>query len=129
MAKFSLSQALLHRPRVDEAKLDATTEEDIRAYQEEDGFDPELEPKAVRVVPGPRDVRVRLGLTQKEFAEALHIPLATVRNWEQGRTVPDAPARALLTVVAREPEAAFAALGAGFSPDDGDEADGSPPPR
>ncbi|WP_336886947.1 BrnT family toxin [Methylobacterium sp. SyP6R] len=126
MAKFSLSQALLHRPQVDEAKLDSTTEEDIRAYQKEDGFDPEFEPKAVRVVPGPRDVRVRLGLTQKEFAEALHIPLATVRNWEQGRTVPDAPARALLTVVAREPEAAFAALGTGVVPDDVDEAAKSP---
>jgi putative transcriptional regulator len=121
MAKFSLSKALLHRPRIDEAKLDATTEDDIRAYQEEDGFDPDCEPTAVRVMPGPRDVRVRLGLTQKEFAEALHIPLATVRNWEQGRTVPDAPARALLTVVARAPEAAFAALGSVVVPEDAGE--------
>jgi putative transcriptional regulator len=129
MAKFSLSKALLHRPRIDEAKLDATTEDDIRAYQEEDGYDPDFEPTDVRVVPGPRDVRVRLGLTQKEFAEALHIPLATVRNWEQGRTVPDAPARALLTVVAREPDAAFAALGTRIVPNDADEAAASQPLR
>ena len=129
MAKFSLSKALLHRPQTDEAKLDATTEDDIRAYQEEDGFDPDFEPAAVRVVPGPRDVRVRLGLTQKEFAEALHIPLATVRNWEQGRTVPDAPARALLTVVAREPEAAFAALGSVVVPEDADGGAAPVPPR
>lgn len=129
MAKFSLSKALLHRPQIDEAKLDATTEDDIRAYQEEDGYDPDFEPTDVRVVPGPRDVRVRLGLTQKEFAEALHIPLATVRNWEQGRTVPDAPARALLTVVAREPDAAFAALGTRIVPNDADEAAASQPLR
>ncbi|WP_288588606.1 helix-turn-helix domain-containing protein [uncultured Methylobacterium sp.] len=126
MAKFTLSQALLHRPQIDEAKLDSTTEEDIRAYQEEDGFDPDFEPATMRIVPGPRDVRVRLGLTQREFAEALHIPLATIRNWEQGRTMPDAPARALLTVVAREPDAAFAALGTGGVPD---EADDSQPSR
>lgn len=129
MAKFSLSRALLHRPQVDEAKLDATTEEHIRAYQEEDGFDLDVEPAAARVVPGPRDVRVRLGLTQREFAEALHIPLATVRNWEQGRTVPDAPARALLTVVAREPEAALAALGSVVVPGDADEAAAPPSAR
>jgi putative transcriptional regulator len=129
MAKFTLSQALLHRPQIDEAKLDSTTEEDIRAYQEEDGFDPDFEPATMRIVPGPRDVRVRLGLTQREFAEALHIPLATIRNWEQGRTTPDAPARALLTVVAREPDAAFAALGTGGVPDDADEAADSQPSR
>ncbi|MET7245376.1 hypothetical protein ABZT49_18665 [Methylobacterium sp. EM32] len=55
MAKFSLSRALLHRPWIDEAKLDATTEEEIRGYQMEDGFDPDAEPTAVQTTPGPQN--------------------------------------------------------------------------
>jgi hypothetical protein len=34
------------------------------------------------------------------FARALRIPLATLRNWEQGRVRPDPAARSLLTIVA-----------------------------
>jgi putative transcriptional regulator len=34
-------------------------------------------------------LRKRRKLSQPEFAEALRIPLATLRNWEQGRTTPD----------------------------------------
>lgn len=49
-----------------------------------------------------RAVRRRLGLSQSEFAEKFGFPL---RNWEQGRTRPDRPARVLLAVLARHPEA------------------------
>ncbi len=47
-------------------------------------------------------------MSQAQFAEALRIPLATLRNWEQGRVKPDPAARSLL-IVARSPEAALAA--------------------
>ena len=53
----------------------------------------------------PAAVRQKLKLTQAEFAERFGLPLATVRNWEQGRTLPDAPARVLLAVIARHPDA------------------------
>lgn len=43
--------------------------------------------------------------TQKEFAEAYHLPVGTVRGWEQCARTPDAPARVLLTLIEREPEA------------------------
>ena len=46
----------------------------------------------------------RLGLTQAEFAEAFHIPITTLRDWEQHRSTPDAPARALLLAIERDPE-------------------------
>ncbi|WP_243692089.1 XRE family transcriptional regulator [Caulobacter sp. BK020] len=51
-----------------------------------------------------KDIRRRLDMTQVQFAEAFRLPLATVRDWEQERSYPDAPARALLTAIARAPE-------------------------
>jgi len=52
-----------------------------------------------------RAVRRRLGLSQSEFARKFGFQAATLRNWEQGRTRPDGPARVLLAVIARHPEA------------------------
>jgi putative transcriptional regulator len=59
-----------------------------------------------------RAVRARLGLSQAEFALLIGVSLATLRNWEQGRRVPEGPARALLRVAAANPRAVAAALGA-----------------
>lgn len=61
-------------------------------------------------VPVVRDLRLRAKLTQAEFAARLGVPLETIRNWEQGKRSPRGPARALLTVIAREPDMVFAAL-------------------
>ena len=52
-----------------------------------------------------RAVRRRLGLSQSEFAAKFGFQPATLRNWEQGRTRPDGPARVLLAVIATHPEA------------------------
>jgi putative transcriptional regulator len=60
-----------------------------------------------------RQVRSRYGLTQAAFAEKIEVPLETVRNWEQGKRSPRGPARALLKLIDRAPEAAFAAFAAG----------------
>jgi len=57
-----------------------------------------------------RAIRKKLKLTQKEFAARYHIPVATLRDWEQGRRVPDAPARALIAAIRAEPEALRRAL-------------------
>jgi putative transcriptional regulator len=51
-------------------------------------------------------------LTQEQFAEATGIPVATLRNWEQGRHAIDPAAKALLILIARDPEAALATLAA-----------------
>ena len=58
-------------------------------------------------------LRRALGLSQEEFSARYHIPLETVRDWEQGRCEPDQPARAYLTVIARDPEGVLRALRAG----------------
>ena len=43
------------------------------------------------------------GLSQEAFALALGISVHTLRNWEQGRRMPDGPALALLRIAARHP--------------------------
>jgi len=76
----------------------------------------EGEPVPVRVttVKVPRTdvraVRRRLRLSQSQFAAKFGFQPATLRNWEQGRTRPDGPARVLLAVIARHPEAVEDAL-------------------
>lgn len=57
-----------------------------------------------------RILRQKLGLSQTQFAERFGFTPATVRNWEQGRTQPDGPARILLAVIAHHPEAVEDAL-------------------
>lgn len=52
-----------------------------------------------------RKVRTKMGLSQSEFATKFGLPPATLRNWEQGRSRPDAPTRVLLAVIAKHPEA------------------------
>src|ERR1035438_5636840 len=52
-----------------------------------------------------RAVRRKLGLSQSEFAAKFGFQPATLKNWEQGRTRPDGPARVLLAVIERHPEA------------------------
>ena len=59
-----------------------------------------------------RAIRDQLEVTQAEFAMMIGVSLATLRNWEQGRRVPDGPARALLKVAARDPRAVAMALSA-----------------
>ncbi|MCI0599854.1 MAG: helix-turn-helix domain-containing protein [Beijerinckiaceae bacterium] len=65
---------------------------------------------AARRVPRVKTLRRALGLTQEEFAGRYHIPLGTLRDWEQGRTEPDQPARAYLNAIAGDPEAVQRAL-------------------
>ena len=58
----------------------------------------------MRRTPQAKVIRRALGMTQEEFASRYHIPLGTLRDWEQGRAMPDAPTKAYLTVIARSPE-------------------------
>ena len=55
-------------------------------------------------------IRQKLGKSQSQFALMIGVSIATLRNWEQGRRRPDGPARALLAVAAKNPEAVQAAL-------------------
>jgi putative transcriptional regulator len=78
--------------------------------------DPDAQPirpdnvRRMKRTPQVKVIRRALGLSQEEFAARFHIPLGTLRDWEQSRKEPDAAARAYLTVIARNPEAVSDAL-------------------
>lgn len=91
---------------------DAKTDADIAA---EVASNPDAAPildEAATVSALAKLIRHRLGLSQIEFAARFRVPVGTLRDWEQGRKKPDAPALAYLRVIAREPEAVMRALAA-----------------
>ncbi len=91
----------------DWGRIDAMTEEEIMAAAL---ADPDAQPLSadqlamMRRVSRVKALRQRIGMTQVEFAEAFHLPVTTLRDWEQRRSTPDAPARALLLAIERDPE-------------------------
>jgi putative transcriptional regulator len=69
---------------------------------------------AVRVTIIPRidvgEIRRRLKMTQAEFSRAFGLSLDSVKNWEQGHRAPEGPAKVLLAVIAKDPQAVQKAL-------------------
>jgi putative transcriptional regulator len=92
------------------------TDEEIAAAA---AADPDARPmtadqlRSARRVPRVKTLRRALGLTQEEFASRYQIPLGTLRDWEQGRSEPDQPARAYLRAIAGDPAAVSRALESG----------------
>ncbi|HYI24161.1 MAG TPA: helix-turn-helix domain-containing protein [Thermomicrobiales bacterium] len=94
-------------------RLRNMTEEEIEANALSDPDNPPIsdeELKRFRRVPNLQQIRTGLNLTQEEFSEQFQIPLGTLRDWEQGKKMPDSAARALLRVIEKEPEAVLRAL-------------------
>jgi len=82
-----------------------TVEEIERAARADRDAQPltEADLKRMKRTPRAKIIRRALDLTQEEFAARFHIPLGTLRDWEQGRTEPDQPTRAYLMLIARDP--------------------------
>jgi putative transcriptional regulator len=83
------------------------TDDEVAAAARSDSDAQPLTPEqlaTMRRVPRVKAVRQQLGMTQAEFADAFHLPITTLRDWEQHRSVPDAPARALLLAIERNPK-------------------------
>jgi transcriptional regulator with XRE-family HTH domain len=57
----------------------------------------------------PKNIREKQGLSQPEFADLYGLDVDTLKNWEQGRNVPDGPARVLLRVIEHRPDAVIEA--------------------
>jgi putative transcriptional regulator len=99
--------------KTDWPALRKMTEEEVQAAAL---ADPDAQPLTdetaarMRRVPRARTLRRALGLTQEEFAARYQIPIGTLRDWEQGRTEPDQPARAYLKAIAGNPDAVREAL-------------------
>ncbi len=100
----------------DWARVDSMTDEEAEAAAASDPDNPpltEADLARMKPVPRARTLRRALRLTQEEFAARYHIPVGTLRDWEQGRTEPDQPARAYLKVIAVDPEGTRRALEGG----------------
>lgn len=103
------------RGNSDRDRLAAMTDAEIEAAALSD---PEAQPLTaaqlsdMRRVARVKTIRQRLGLTQAAFAAAFRIPLTTLRDWEQHRSTPDAPARALLLAIERDPQSMMKLLAA-----------------
>lgn len=98
------------RAAIDWAAQDAKTDDDIAR---EVAGNPDAAPilsDAATAAGIARLIRHRLGISQAEFAARFHVPLGTLRDWEQGRKQPDATALTYLRVIAREPEIVAKAL-------------------
>ena len=76
----------------------------IRRGQLKPGRVTELQAEDVRAI------RSKLAKSQEEFALMIGVSVATLQNWEQGRRRPEGPARALLRVAAKNPQAIVEAL-------------------
>ncbi len=63
-----------------------------------------------------KSIREQFGLSQAKFAAMLGISIGTLRNWEQGRRKPQGPARVLLRVAQKHPEAILDSV---YSPEEG----------
>jgi putative transcriptional regulator len=88
-------------------RLDAITDSDVTAAAL---ADPDAQPStpeqlaSMRRLSRVKALRQRLGMSQAEFARAFRLPINTLRDWERHRSAPDAPARALLLAIERDPE-------------------------
>ena len=107
----TLKEVLERGGEVDGERLARTTDKDIdRMIAEDPDFAPVAEDLAGwrRVhnppLPDVRAIRERLGLSQAAFARRFGFSVRTVQQWEQGRAVPDRPARILLRVIERAPD-------------------------
>lgn len=97
----------LPRGETDWASLDAMTDEEVLEAALSDPDAQPLSPEdlaKMRRVSRVKVLRQRLGMTQVEFAAAFGLPVGTLRDWEQHRSSPDAPAKALLHAIELEPE-------------------------
>ena len=100
-------------PKTDWRAFDAMSEKDRhRAALADADAQPATASQLARArrVPTVRALRQKLNLTQEQFAARFHLPLGTVRDWEQGAHRPDKAAQVLLTVIARDPDAVERAL-------------------
>jgi putative transcriptional regulator len=117
------SRSELDLAKVDWRRVDATTDDEIDRQARDDAdtaplFTPEeilaagrrIEPEAVDDV---RALRTRLGLSQEAFAARFGFTVDAIRQYESHRRTPTGPARTLLRVIAREPDAVTRALASG----------------
>jgi putative transcriptional regulator len=120
IVRRSVKEIRKHAGRVDWERVRRTTDREIAAQI---ATDPDTAPDMAKArdlrpvynppVPNVKAIRHKLGLSQAAFAHQFGFSVRTVQQWEQGRAVPDRPARILLRVIETDPRAVEHALAAG----------------
>lgn len=103
----------LLQDETDWVRLRAMTESEIEAAAVEDLDNPPLtdeELKKFRRVPDLKEILQKLHMTQEQFATKFHVPLGTLRDWEQGAKYPDTATRSYLRVIEKVPHIVMQAL-------------------
>ena len=120
IASISANEA--RTAKIDWAKVGATTDADVARHAREDrtatpsdrAWRKMVQDGRMSLVPPAevdvRGIREKLHLSQSAFAAQFGFTAAAVRQWEQGRRQPHGPARVLLTIIDREPNAVRRAL-------------------
>jgi len=93
--------------------FDALTNDQVRASAENDPDNPPLTKEflsRMRRVPNARVVREGTGLSQSQFAAKYGLPLASLKDWEQGRRQPTSGVQTLMCVIQHEPDAVDRAM-------------------
>jgi putative transcriptional regulator len=113
----SAAESFKGRGRVDLKRVRSTTDKDIARWIAED---PDTAPELSRgarfrlvynpPLPDVKGLRKKLRMTQAEFAKHFGLSRRTIEQWEQGRAIPDRPARILLAVIESDPRAVERAL-------------------
>jgi putative transcriptional regulator len=99
--------------KIDWSRFDAMTANERHAAAMADPDAKPIRPEDLARMPRVPQISVirrALKLSQEDFAARYHIPIGTLRDWEQGRKEPDAAAKAFLRVIAREPDTVRKAL-------------------
>jgi putative transcriptional regulator len=113
MATASFSRKNLPKGTTNWKALDRLSDEEVerRALSDPDGKPlTEKDLKRLKRSPKVRIIRMAQGLSQEEFAQAYGIPVATLRDWEQGRREPDQSAKSFLAVIQEMPRQVRAVL-------------------
>src|SRR5258708_4914284 len=89
-------------------------EEPIKSMRQAAAYAAERKVPHIRVtiveLPDVKAIRRGLRMSQQRFAASYRIPLPTLKNWEQGRRAPDAPAAAYLRAIQRRPKEVMEAV-------------------
>ncbi len=111
---MTLAEIAASGPQADLARIDATTEAEIAAYEREDGA-AGFEWTAAKVTPRPpvpdvRAIRQQFGMSREIFSKTFGLDIRAIEAWEQHRREPDRAARILLAVIAESPEVVKSAV-------------------
>jgi len=110
---YTMTKTTKPAASIDWRRADGMTGEERHAAAMADSDCKPIRPEDISRMPRVPQVRVIrrvLKLSQEEFANRFHIPIGTLRDWEEGRKEPDAAAKAYLRVISREPDTVSKAL-------------------